>query len=219
VIPDLHDELIQLRGRQNPSRFLEIGREYSQRQRRDVGTWGQRLSFLCGYEREHHRMLRTLVDLIGDGSLGPQDEVLVIGPRHRDEMHFFRNHLGLVKTIGLDLFDSKEDGIQAGDMHAMPFAAQRFKLIYVCATLTYSYDIRKCVSEMLRVLKRPGYVMISDSAGRKNGVDALGRTDWRSADAVVGSFYQAKLSVLFRDEGRPPTRDNRTWPCVGLRID
>jgi hypothetical protein len=219
VVPELYDELLVVRGRDNPQRLLEIGKEYSARQRKEQGTWGHRLSFLVGYERDHHRMLRQLIDMTGDGRLNAADEVLVIGPRYRDEIHFFRNHLGLPKTTGLDLFDAKEDGIVAGDMHATDFASGRFRVIYTCATLTYSYDIRRCVAEMLRVLKRPGYVIISDAAGQNNGVDALGRTDWVSVDSVVGAFYEAKLSVLFRDQGRPPTRNNRTWPCVGLRID
>src|SRR5439155_2996284 len=118
VVPDLYDELVALRGRDNPTRFLDIGREYSYRQRQGQGNWGHRLSFLVGYERDHQLMLRKLIDLTMDGGIGPRDEVLAIGPRYRDEIHFFRHHLGLPKTIGLDLFDAPKDSIEAGDMHA-----------------------------------------------------------------------------------------------------
>lgn len=219
VVPDLYDELVALRGRDDAKRLLEIGREYSYRQRSDQGTWGHRLSFLVGYERDHQLMLRKLIDLKTAGSIGPADEILAIGPRHRDEIHFFRHHLGLPKTIGLDLFEAPKDGIEAGDMHEMSYASGRFRLVYACATLTYSYDIRKCIAAISRVLARPGYVIISDSAGRKNGVDVLGRTDWRSAEALAGSFYEGKMSIVFRDEGRPPSRDNRAWPSVCVRLD
>src|SRR5262249_21694942 len=118
-IPDLYDEFIALRGHDNPERFLEINREYSRRQRVEQGRWGPRgLSLLHGYERDHHPMLRTLVGLVRDGALRPSDQVLVVGPRHYDEILFFRKHLGLPRTVGLDLFTSARDGIVGGDMHA-----------------------------------------------------------------------------------------------------
>jgi ubiquinone/menaquinone biosynthesis C-methylase UbiE len=102
----------------------------------------------------------------------------------------------------------------------MKYADVRFRLIYTCSTLNYAYDIRRVVSEMLRVLKRPGYIILSDAASRQRGVDPMGRTDPMSADSFVGCFYDAKFSVLFHDDGRTPyTGQFRIWPSVGLRID
>jgi len=184
-----------------------------------MGAAGPPLSLLLGYEQDHHLMLRHLVGWTVDGGVGAADDVLVIGPRHRDEIHFFRQQLGLPRTIGLDLFDAPADGIESGDMHAMKYATGQFRLIYTCSTLSYSYDIRRAVSEILRVLKRPGYVIISDAAGRNRGVDAMGRTDPVSADSLVGCFFDAPFSVEFHDGGRTPYRDQvRHWPSVGLKI-
>jgi len=96
VIPEMTDEFIGLKGESNVERFLEINREYSRRQAHDLGVWDIReLSLLRGYERDHHLLLRTLVGLIDEGKVTGEDEVLLIGPRHIDEVVFFRKTLGL----------------------------------------------------------------------------------------------------------------------------
>jgi SAM-dependent methyltransferase len=220
-IPDLGDEFASLRGRDNPQRFLEINREYSIRQRKIAGKWGQRgLSLLHGFERNHHLMLRTLVAMVRDRVVTPEDEVLVVGPRHYTEILFFRKHLGLPRTIGLDLFTSEKEGIVGGDMHAMPFTSGRFRLIYCCATLAYGYDLRKVLSEMTRVATRPGYLILSDGCDRIRGCDPFGRSDVVSTAALLGCFYQHRYSVLFRDEGRSlDFKGYRSSANVGLRIE
>jgi SAM-dependent methyltransferase len=220
IIPDLWDEFISMKASAHPARFIEINREYSLRQRWLNGKWGPvGLSLLLGHERNHHVMIRTLIDLRNEGALRPDDEVLVIGPRHFDEIAFFRNHLGLPKTTGLDLFDSRADGIVGGDMHAMPFDAGRFRLVYCSGTLSYSYAIRTVFSETVRVLKRPGYLLFSDAGQRSNGVDALGRTDPVSADAIIGCFHEHRFDVLFRDDGMSPDLSRfQQWPSVGLKL-
>jgi SAM-dependent methyltransferase len=218
IIPDLYEEFVSMRAVENPARFLEINREYSIRQRRVTGKWGPvGLSLLLGYERSHHAALRMLLALKNGGALTPDDEVLVVGPRHFDEIAFFRKHLNLPKTVGLDLFDA--EGTVGGDMHAMPFDADRFRLIYCSGTLSYAYAIRQVFAEMLRVLKRPGYLLFTDAGERTNGVDALGRTDPVSADAIIGCFHQHQFDVLLRDDGMSPYLDKfQQWPSVGLRI-
>jgi hypothetical protein len=219
IIPDLFEEFIKLRANADSRRFLEINKEYSRRQATAYGSWAASVSLTYGYEQDQHIMLRTLIDLLEQGEIGRNDEVLIIGPRHKDEIHFFRKFLGLPNTVGLDLFASKKDRLEAGDMHAMHFESGRFKLVYSCGTMSYSYNIRKVASEIARVLKRPGYVIISDAACRVTGPDPHGRTDLRNADSLISCFYQHRLEVLFRDQGKSTIMQvAREWPSVGLRL-
>lgn len=220
VIPDLAGEFMALKAESNVERFLEINREYSRRQAVKQGLWDNReLSLLRGYERDHHLLLRTLVQLIADGELTRDDEVLLIGPRHVDEVIFFRRHLGLPRTIGLDLFAYGRNEILAGDMHRMPFESDRFRLVYCAGTLSYSYDARRVIEEITRVARRPGFVFLVDAAGRKAGPDALGRSDVIGIDTLVGMFYRHTFQVLARDPGRslaPEIYENE--PCLALRL-
>jgi SAM-dependent methyltransferase len=220
VIPDMAEEFIRLKAETNVSRFLAINREYSRRQALEQGLWDNRdLALLRGYERDHHLLLRTLVRLIQEGELSREDEALLIGPRHVDEVAFFRKQLGLPKTTGLDLFKFGKDEILAGDMHDMPFETGRFKLIFCAGTLSYSYNVRKVVEEIGRVLKRPGFVFLIDAAGRKAGPDALGRSDVVGIDTLIGLFYRFPFEVLAKDPGRslaPQYYENE--PCLALKL-
>ncbi len=219
VIPDLVDEFVAMRACERPARFLEINREYSRRQRDTVGSIGPSgLSLLFGYERETHLMVRTLLELVHDKRLATGDEVLVIGPRHADELEFFRRELGL-KPTGLDLFDAPRDGIVAGDMHHMNFASGRFKLVYCCSTLSYSYAIRNVISEIARVCARPGYVILSDAGNRVKGVDPLGRSDPMNTTSMLSCFHASKYNLLFADEGVPLVADfYHQWPSIGIEL-
>lgn len=218
VIPDMAEEFIRLKAETNTKRFLEINREYSSRQALRQGAWDNReLSLLRGYERNHHLLLRTLMELIRDGKLTKEDEVLLIGPRHIDEVLFFRNQLGLTKTIGLDLFDSGDNLILAGDMHDMSFKSKRFKLVFCAGTLSYSYNARQAVAEMARVLKQPGYILLIDAAGRNAGPDALGRSDVVSIQTLIGLFYSYHYEVIAKDPGRSLAPNHYVnEPCIVL---
>ena len=221
VIPDLADEFIALKAETNPERFLEINREYSRRQAHNLGVWDNRdLSLLRGYERDHHLLLRTLVGLIDEGKVSGEDEVLLVGPRHIDEVVFFRKALGLRKAIGLDLFPYGRDEIVAGDMHRMPFGSRRFRLVFCAGTLSYSYNVRRVVEEIARVTTRPGYVFLIDAGGRHKGPSALGRSDIPGVEAMIGLFHRHRFHVLARDEGRslaPDLYENE--PCLALRFE
>jgi len=221
VIPELADEFITLKGESNVERFLAINREYSRRQAHDLGVWDIRdLSLLRGYERNHHLLLRTLLGLIDGAKVSGKDEVLLIGPRHIDEVVFFRKTLGLRKAIGLDLFPYGRDEIIAGDMHSMPFEAGRFRLVFCAGTLSYAYNVRRVVEEMARVATRPGYVFLIDAGGRHRGPSALGRSDIPSVEAMIGLFHRHPFQVLARDQGRSLAPDlYEHEPCLALKLD
>jgi len=203
--PAVHDALAGIKAEDNMQGFLDANTKYSGEQLQKQGkTDSRQLSLLRGYEKNHHVMLRTIIGLIRDGKLTKNDEVLIIGPRYVDEIIFFRKYLGLPKTIGLDL--CANDHVVVGDMHKMPFENGRFKLIYVCNTLCYSYHARKAVDEIARVLQRPGYACIIDHGTYKEGASLIGRSDVMNADALVGMFYKNRYNVLAKDHGTPLVR-------------
>jgi len=203
--PAVHDALAGIKAEDNMQGFLDANTKYSGEQLQKQGKFDSRqLSLLRGYEKNHHLMLRTIINLIKEGKLTKNDEVLIIGPRYVDEILFFRKHLGLPKTIGLDL--CANDHVVVGDMHKMPFENGRFKLIYVCNTLCYSYHARKAVDEIARVLQRPGYACIIDHGTYIEGASLIGRSDVMNANALVGMFYKNRYNLLAKDNGTPLVR-------------
>jgi len=200
--PAVYDVLSGLKAEDNMQKFLDANTKYSGDQLKKQGkTDSRQLSLLRGYEKNHHVLLRTIIKLMQEGKLTKNDEVLIIGPRYVNEILFFREHLGLPKTIGLDL--CANDYIVVGDMHAMPFENNRFKLVYVCNTLCYSYYVRKVADEISRVLKRTGYACIVDHGTYVEGASMIGRSDVMNADALVGLFYKQTFNVLAQDNGVP----------------
>jgi SAM-dependent methyltransferase len=163
--------------------------------------------------------LRALCELRRSGRLTADDEVLVVGSRYADELGFFRKHLGLPRTIGLDLFDDPAGGIVGGDMHDMSFAKGRFSLIYCAGTLCYSYNMRRAIAEFARVLRRPGFMILSDSADRSGGVDPLGRSDSGGIEGFVGFFHEYPYRIIGQDPGRSCTPAAVTrWPCLAIEL-
>ncbi len=220
TIADVVDEFVSMRGEDNPKRFLDINLIYSMRVRHDKEPpYSKRdLSLIRGFETNHHLMLRTIVRLIKDGKIKSDDEILIIGPRHVDEIKFFRNHLGLKNTVGLDLFNEK-DLIMYGDMHDMPFEDNRFKLIYSAKTFPYAYNLRKVINELGRVTQRPGYIVNIDSAGRATGPDPLGRTDTVNLETVLSMYYPFRHTIIAQDNGRSHNPEKRScWPCYAIEL-
>ncbi|MBY0449042.1 MAG: class I SAM-dependent methyltransferase [Cyanobacteria bacterium] len=220
IAADLIPEWSELKAEQNPERFLEINKEYSLRRTQISGGYAIRdLSIIRGYETDHHLLLRTLVRLIDEEKINREDEALIIGPRYIDEILFFRKYLGLKNTIGLDLYDEGNGMIVSGDMHAMPFQDNQFRLVYTCATLPYSYYVRKVIDEIARVLKDPGYVFIMESAGRIPGPDPLARSDMGNIETALSLFYKYPNKVIAQDPGKSTApQDYKEWPCFALEL-
>jgi len=134
-------------------------------------------------------------------------------------LDFFRTHLSLPRTIGLDLCDDPEGGIIGGDMHQMPFDSGRFRFLYCAGTLCYSYDMRRAISEFARVVTRPGYIFITDAADRTKGADPLGRSDVVTLDGMVGFFHEYPYRVIGQDRGRScAPAAHSIWPSVAIEL-
>jgi hypothetical protein len=112
---------------------------------------------------------------------------LSVGPRWVTEIAFFREIVGLKSHIGLDLFSDDDGFVSAGDMHKMPFPDKRFQLIFIKNTTDKSYDLRQLVSELLRVI-RPGGIIIVDQICGYGDCSPLTRTDIQSSENLLRIF-------------------------------
>jgi SAM-dependent methyltransferase len=89
------------------------------------------------------------------------NSLLCIGPRFTTELIVAEqkgfHHDGI---RGLDTF-SYSDRVDTGDMHALPYSAAAFGTILCGWTLSYSTDPATAASEMQRVLRPGGYLLIA----------------------------------------------------------
>lgn len=195
-------EYVKLRCKDNPKRYLEINTHlFEVVNSRATDKYEERdISLIYGYENNHHLTLRTLVGLIAEGKITPDDRVLVLGPRYEDEIYFFREVLGLPNTIGLDLRNEK-DVLVEGDMHEMPFPDNTFKLVFGASVLEYAYDLRQVIDEIARVTERPGYVSIIHRTNRTTSPSSTQRSDIGSIEAATGMYYKIPHTVLSQDPG------------------
>jgi SAM-dependent methyltransferase len=137
------------------------------------------------------------------GDIDPSMPALSVGPRWVTEIHYFREILGFKKHIGLDLFSDDPELVKAGDMHAMPFPDNEFGFTFLKNVVDKSYDVRKLVSELVRVMA-PGGTVVVDQVCAYGRVTPLGRTDIQSA---------YNLRVLFDAKTR-----TRTLVCQDIDI-
>ena len=121
---------------------------------------------------------------------------LSIGPRWLSEILYFRQVVGLEKHIGLDLHSEDDSLVKVGDMHDMPFGDNEFGFIFIKNTVDKSYDIRKLISEMVRVTK-PGGIIAVDGNCLHGHATMLHRSDIQCAENLVPLFKaQAKVRTL-----------------------
>lgn len=134
------------------------------------------------------------------GWLAPNVPSLSIGPRWVTEIEFFREILGLKGHMGLDLFSSDEALVKVGDMHHMPFPDQHFQLIFIKNTVDKSYRVRQLVSELIRVT-RPGGIVIVDQICGYGDCSPLTRTDIQKSENLLRLFRsRSPIEVLVQSD-------------------
>lgn len=132
--------------------------------------------------------------------IDPASPSLSIGPRWVSEIEFFRQVVGLQNHIGLDLFSDNPDLVVTGDMHAMPFPQDHFQFAFLKNVVDKSYDIRRLVAELFRVLRPSGVVVVDQICGYGH-TNPLTRTDIQSAVNLARIFrrYGAVESLVCED--------------------
>ncbi len=142
---------------------------------------------------------------VSRGNLSPDDPVICIGNRWLGEILYFRQTLGLRKAQGMDLFSADPELVIVGDMHRMPLEDNSVKMIFIRQALSKAYDVRLVVSEILRVLKTRGFVIIEIPGPYGWGVSKLRGTDVKSARNLLRLFRGKVRRIIYQDE-IPPNR-------------
>ena len=127
------------------------------------------------------------------GVLDPMSPSLSVGPRWVTEIRFFREIVGLKGHVGLDIFSDDSDLVTAGDMHDMPFDDNYFQFVFLKNVVDKSYDVRRLVRELIRVV-RPGGLVVVDQICVYHGTNPLGRTDIQKA-ANLKRIFEALCKV------------------------
>lgn len=93
-----------------------------------------------------------------------KSKILCIGAREGTEVSEFTKR-GF-DAVGIDLVES--DKVMKMDMHDMSFEDSRFSLVFACHSLEHSYDLHKALSEINRVLKARGALVLEVPLKFKN---------------------------------------------------
>lgn len=83
--------------------------------------------------------------------------VLCLGPRNGIELERLREAGCTAGVTGLDLISMSPD-IHRGDMHAMPYRAREFGMIWASHVLEHALEPKLVFDEIVRVLKPGGYL-------------------------------------------------------------
>ncbi len=105
------------------------------------------------------RIEYLMYPLMSIPSVQSKGKTLCIGPKNEGEILLLEAH-GFRDVIGIDLF-TYTPKILLMDMHEMTFPDNSFDTVFSGAVVRYSYDIKKVVSEMIRVAKDGAMIVCS----------------------------------------------------------
>lgn len=186
---------------------------YFVRLRRRVLQWRpNELIIAYDYSRRHidrlvlkGRPLKLIRPLSSIETLPKTAKILSIGCRYEEEIFYLFAHGYSLRNIrGLDLF-SYSPLVDTGDMHRMPYGDSTWDAVICAWTLSYSNDLRRACTEIVRVTRPGGIVAVSvgyypiselrrlEAAGQlKGGIESRVQTTASLLDAFrphVGTVY------------------------------
>jgi hypothetical protein len=135
-------------------------------------------------------------------SVNKEGKLLSIGPRNEGDLILLQAH-GFKNVEGLDLF-SYSPRIRVMDMHHMDYPDNTFDIISCGWVVRYSYDIRACVKEMVRVSKDGAHIAIGFSMNPDEGAPppSIGSLLHGGVDELLGYFQPHVGYVYWRLEDR-----------------
>lgn len=101
---------------------------------------------------------KILIDKTAEFTALKQSDILCIGCRNTSEIDYFRQK-GAKSVIGIDLFSESPD-VMVMDMHQLTFEDNSFDLVYSSHSLEHSYNHKKVIHEIVRVLRPHGTVVV-----------------------------------------------------------
>jgi len=129
-------------------------------------------------------------------SVNKTGRLLSIGPRNEGDMVLLHAH-GFTQVEGIDLFTYSPE-IRLMDMHHMEYADNSFDLISCGWVVRYSYDIKQCAREIIRVCKNGAHVAIAFSMNphKDDGVAALA-TPLRGGIDELLSYFEPHIGYVY----------------------
>jgi len=122
-------------------------------------------------------------------------KVLCIGPRTEGEIYnlFIKGfNLKNIKAIDLQSYSPR---IDIGDMHNMPYDNSLFDLTFCSWVLTYSFNKKKVVEEIVRTSKNGGLVCVGLSS---SNLDTDTDLIIKNADDLISLFNDNIDKIYFR---------------------
>lgn len=162
--------------------------EYVEKQKEKLN---RSISFLSGYDTKYRIVLRNRIK--EEGIIEPDMNVLCLAARIGTEVKSFLD-LGFF-AIGLDLNPGKENKfVVHGDFHDIQFPTNSVDVAFT-NSLDHVYYFDKIVSEIKRVLKPKGFLILEiESGGTPSG--AYESASWENVDDVLDFFLVAGFKII-----------------------
>jgi SAM-dependent methyltransferase len=138
-------------------------------------------------------------------------DVLCVGCRNFHELNYFKDK-GAKKVVGIDLYSEHSD-ISIMDMHAMTFADSSFDLVYSSHSLEHALDTAKVVSELVRVVRDGGFIVVEVPVNYQTGGADL--VDFVSLENLHNFFEDNLQEILWSESVSSP--DNERGHSTAIR--
>lgn len=166
--------------------------------------------FLKSYHVNYRRLLRERLEVHEE--VRPGSSVLCLGARSGAECEAFAA-LGCF-AIGVDLLPTEASRwVVTGDFHSLQFPDDCVEIIFTNA-VDHAFDFAQFLSEIERVLKPDGLLIVEASAGEQdfhlvnNGLHPQEHEAvyWEHVDDVVALIHRVSFELLIREPYKKP------WP-------
>jgi SAM-dependent methyltransferase len=160
--------------------------------------------YYSGYDVEYRKALGNR--LAKANYIRAQMNVLCLGARLGTEVKAFQDLRCF--AIGIDINPGKNNKyVLYGDFHNVQFPDGSLDAIFT-NSLDHVYDIKAVISEIIRLLKSNGLLIIEAVAGSENKrpLGLYESFSWQKVDDLVGLFEKFKFRLLKRFEFDYP------WP-------
>ena len=156
------------------------------------------------YEDQYEPLLRERLAQMGRLKQGAV--VLCLGARRGAEVRAFRHHGAI--AVGLDLNPGERNPhVLRGDFHAVPFQQESIDVAFT-NSLDHVFEVGQFISEIRRVLKPAGLLVVEAIQGRAQGSapDSYASFWWDRLDDVVALFAASGFRLCCRNAFAAP------WP-------
>ncbi len=138
-------------------------------------------------------------------------DVLCVGCRDAAEIEYFSSK-GARRVCGIDLYSECKD-IVVMDMHDMKFDNSSFDLLYSSHSLEHALNVRKAISEFVRVVRNGGSIVVEVPVNYEvRGADLV---DFGSLENLHDHFKPYLEKVLWSETITGPI--DAGSPVVALR--